>query len=139
MPNEELARILDNDDNFERALRRGMLEFFDRLGENYLRITMFSCLERPELVRAHLMDSSFAKVVAHTIEREIYRGNVRDDVDPHTAALALTMALWQFAFVSPIATEFKSKEARRGAVKNFVEIWFHGMRKNPPKTPRKKD
>jgi AcrR family transcriptional regulator len=142
MPNEELARILDNDDNFERALRRGILEFFDRLGENYVRITMFSCLERPELVRAHLMDSSFAKVVAHTIEREIYRGNLRDDIDPHTAALALTMSLWQFAFVSPImATELKAKsrEARRGAVKNFVEIWFHGMRKNPSKTPRKQD
>jgi AcrR family transcriptional regulator len=130
MSNEELAAILEAE-NFERGIRKAMLEFFDRLGENYVRITTYACLERPELVRAH-PDSSFAKVLAHTIEREIYRGNLRDEIDPHTAALALTMSLWNFAFVSPImATELKakSKEARRATVKNFVEIWYNGIRK----------
>jgi AcrR family transcriptional regulator len=142
MPNAELARILENDSNFERALRKAMLEFFDRLDEKYVRIASFAMLERPEIVRELLFDlpATVMRALAHTIEREIYRGNLRDDIDPLTAALQLKTSIWHFALISPILSpQFKvtSREARRGAVKNFVEIWFHGMRKTPPKTPRK--
>ena len=140
MPNDELSRILENDQNFERGLRKAMLEFFDRISDEYLRLVTFSILERPVLVHEHLMGSSFARIVAHTIEREVYRGNLRADIPSHTAAAALVASLWHLAFASRfLAPEFgtKSKESRRGAVKNFVEIWFHGMRKQPAKNPRK--
>jgi AcrR family transcriptional regulator len=132
MPNAELSRILENEKNFERGLRKAMLEFFDQLSDNYIRIVTFAVLSRPEIVRAHLVDSNFARVVAHTIEREIYRGNLRADLDPNIAALALIMALWHFSLVAPIMAGdmgVKSKEAKRSAVKNFVEIWYHGMQK----------
>jgi AcrR family transcriptional regulator len=132
MPNAELARILENDQNFERGIRKAMLEFFDRLTDQYLRLVTFALLERPVLVHEHLLETSFSKVVAHTIEREIYRGNLRDDIKAHTLALALVSGLWHIALASRItAPDFgdKSKEARRATVKNFVEIWFQGVRK----------
>lgn len=141
MPNAELSRILENEKNFERGIRKAMLEFFDQLSEKYIRIVTFAVLSRPDIVRAHLLDSSFARVVAHTIEREIYRGNLRNDIEPHTAALALIMALWHFALVTPIMAGDlqlgKSREAKRSAVKNFVEIWYSGMRNTAPKNPPK--
>jgi AcrR family transcriptional regulator len=139
MPNEELARVLENDQNFERGLRKGMIEFFDRLSDRYLRIALFAMLERPEIAREYLFgrSHSISRVVAHTIEREIFRGKLRDDIIPTTAALQLVTGLWHFAFVSSmIPSDFKvsSKEARRSAVKNFVEIWFHGMSKPEKKS-----
>ena len=140
MPNEEFARILENDDNFERGLRKAMLEFYERLDDRYIRITTFAALDRPDSARDLLADTVPSRTLSHTIEREVYRGNLRDDIKPHTAALALTMSLWQFSLCSRVmASEFKttSREAKRAAVKNFVEIWFRGMRKNTPKTPRK--
>jgi AcrR family transcriptional regulator len=140
MSNAELARILENDKSFERGIRKAMLEFFDRLGEHYVRITTFALLERPELVRAQQPDMSIAPIVAHTILREKYLGNARDDIDPHTAALALVTSLWHLSLVSlimPAELQMKSKEARRAAVKNFVEIWYRGMQKAPSQKPRK--
>lgn len=132
MSNAELARILENDQNFERGIRKGMLEFFDQISDQYLRLVSFALLERPVLIHEHILDASFSKVVAHTIEREIYRGTLRDDIKAHTLALALVSGLWHIALASRItAPDFgdKSREARRATVKNFVEIWFHGVQK----------
>jgi AcrR family transcriptional regulator len=132
MSNAELSRILENDENFERGIRKAMLEFFDQVSEQYLRLVAFTLLERPDIVNEHLLETSVTRIVAHTIEREIYRRNVRDDIPAHASALALVCGLWHLALASRItAPEFgtKSKEARRGAVKNFVEIWFHGIQK----------
>lgn len=142
MPNDELARVLEHDKNFERGLRKGMLEFFDRIEESFIRIAMFALLERPEIAKELMFTptSAMSRVLSHSIEREIYRGNLRDDIDPRTAALQLVTSLWQFAFISQIlAVDYKltSREARRGAVKNFVEIWYHGMQKQSSKPTRK--
>jgi AcrR family transcriptional regulator len=147
MSNEELARVLENDDNFERGLRRGMLEFFDRLDDRYIRLATFAYLGHPELVRDHLADTAVTQTVARTILREVYRRNLRDDIDPQTAAEALLGSLWHFAFTSRImAPDSKagSREAKRATVKNFVEIWSRGMRKptspttsSKRRTPRK--
>lgn len=142
MPNDELARVLENDKNFERALRKGMLEFFDRVEESFIRIAMFAMLERPEIAKELLFNptNALSRILSHSIEREIYRGNLRDDIEPRTAALQLVTSLWQFAFVSPIlAGEHKltTRDAKRGAVKNFVEIWYHGMQKAHAKPSRK--
>jgi AcrR family transcriptional regulator len=131
MSNAELAKLLEVE-NFERGIRKAMLEFFDRISDQYLRLLTFALLERPQLVHTHILEVSFSKVVAHTIEREVYRGNLRDDIKAHTLALALVSGLWHIAFASRItAPEFgdKSKEARRTTVKNFVEIWYRGVRK----------
>jgi AcrR family transcriptional regulator len=140
MPNEELSRVLENDPNFERGLRKGMIEFFDRLSPNYIRLATFAILERPDVAREYLFSPSASRIVGHTIEREIYRGNLRPDIPPTTAALQLLTGLWHLSFISPLlASEFKltSKDARRGAVKNFVEIWYRGM-KTPEKKPGRK-
>jgi len=140
--NEELARVLDVDQNFERGLKKAMLEFFDRLDPRFVRIAIFGCLERPDVVRELLFTPSntVARVLSHTIEREIYRGNLRDDIDPDTAALNLTISIWYFSFISPIfppQLKMHTREARRAAVKNFVEIWMHGMKRPNPKPTRK--
>jgi AcrR family transcriptional regulator len=142
MSNDELGRILENDPNFERGLRKAMLEFFDRLDDRYVRLASFAMLERPEIARELLFDlpATVTRVIARTIELEVLRGSLRKDLDPIPAALQIWGSLWHLAFISPIATPaFKvhSKEARRGAVKNFVEIWFHGVQKSPSKTTRK--
>jgi AcrR family transcriptional regulator len=132
MSNTELSRILEKDKNFEKEIHKAMLDFFDRITDDYLRLVTFALLERPELIHAHLLETSFSRIVAHAVEREIYRGKLRDDIKAHTQALALVSGLWHIALASRItAPEFgdRSREARRATVKNFVEIWFSGVRK----------
>lgn len=132
MPTEELARVLENDQNFERGLKKGIAECFDRLSDQYIRLASYAILDRPELARAYLFTPAAARTIAHTIEREIYRGRLRDDIVPTTAAIELVAGIWHFAFIAPILGELKlsSKEAKRAAVKNFVEIWLRGMQKS---------
>jgi AcrR family transcriptional regulator len=139
MPTDELARVLDTDQNFERGLRKGIVECFDRLSEQYVRLATYAILDRPDLAREFLFTPDATRTIAHTIEREIYRKQLRDDILPTTAALQLIAGLSHFAFISPVlSSELKltTKDARRAAVRNFVEIWLRGMKK-PESTPRR--
>ncbi len=133
LPTDELARILENDDNFARALKKGMVEFVESLSDEFVRIAYFACLERPEIASEYVFTATAAsRTLAHVIEREIYRGKLRDDIAPMTAALALIASLWQFVFIAPAlpaAFRLTTRESRRSAVKNFVEIWYSGMQK----------
>jgi hypothetical protein len=131
MPSHEFSRVLENDEQFDRALKRVALEFFDRFDEKFVRIAVFACLERPELARSYLSDpdQDIAKAIAPIIDREIQRGKLRDDIKPTVAALQLVSSIWHFALVAPTLTRMTSRESRRSAVKNFVEIWLNGMRR----------
>lgn len=132
MPNDELERVLENDKNFERALRKGMLEFYDRLSLKYVRLLTYASLDRPEIMQEFLKAPArgVSRTIAHFIEREVYRGNLRNDIQPMTAALHLVLSVWNLSFSSVILLpdhKAASKEAQRATVKNFVEIWYRGM------------
>lgn len=132
IPINEFVDILEGGDSFERSLRSALLKFFEGLDARFVRLGFFAMLERPDLARAYFVtpSNSITRAVSRAIEREIYRRNLREDIDPMIAAHQLTGALWHVAFVSPIfAAEFKvgTRAARRDAVQKFVEIWFRGM------------
>jgi len=132
LSNEKLVEMLEGAEPFDRALRKAMVTFVDRLDDRFVRISVFALLERPDLARSYFLgpSNSVARALARVIEREVYRGNLRSDINPVIAALELVSALWHVAFIAPILSpEFKlgTRSARREAVGNFVEIWFRGM------------
>jgi AcrR family transcriptional regulator len=130
--NEKLVDMLEGAEPFDRALRKAMVTFVDRLDDRFVRISVFALLERPDLARSYFLgpSNSVARALSRVIEREVYRGKLRSDINPVIAALELVSALWHVAFIGPILSpEFKlgTRSARREAVGNFVEIWFRGM------------
>jgi len=139
----ELIDILERDENFERGLTKAMSACFDSMTERYIRLAVFAMLEHPGFAREYLCSpsQSISRAVARTIEREIYRGKLREDIDPILAALQLVSSLWQVTFLSPNVTpEFKigSRAGRRSACGKFVQIWLHGMEARPEKGSKKK-
>jgi AcrR family transcriptional regulator len=139
MPPEQLVDMLEGDDNFERALKKSLGVFFDGLDNQYVRLSAFGILERPELAKGYYVSPSHSvtRAVARVIERELYRGKLREDIDPIIAAQQLVSGLWHLALIASILTpEFKvtNRASRRDAVEKFVDIWFRGMeRKSKPK------
>lgn len=137
-----LADIMEADENFERGLTKAMLACFQNMSDRYVRLSVFALLEHPEIARAYFTgpSHSITRTIARTIEREIYRGKLRDDVEPMVAAAQLVASLFQTTLVAPILTDLKltSKTAKRETVEKYVEIWFRGMQIQKEKTSKKR-
>ena len=125
----EIQRFLADGD-FERAIRRATLAFFDRASMEWVRLITYASLERPDSTNGLVFRrQDITDAVAARIQRAIHEGVTRTGVVPELAAMQLRAVVYflrAYAGLGQVAG-LKTKRAQRAAMELSVDTWLEGV------------